>query len=139
MADEKKEIRMRENIFFENNPSDPNLPHDNSLSGKSYKGMVFKGDVILTKKILEKIVSSSTPTSKEWSDTDKRIICTTIPCPCCSIMMLVKVAVWGTPYHNKKDTTEIDGLYAIHVSPKDKTIHISVDKLSSKQIMQKEL
>ncbi len=106
---EPREDLVGEYVYFESNPSDPNLSHDMASNRRFQRDVVFQGETKLTKEMLEKIVREVIPTSIGWSRTEKKIICSTLPCPCCSISMYVEVVHEGF-YTGEKDTEPISGL-----------------------------
>jgi len=116
-----------EHIYFENNPADPTLPHTmrdvNTAKLKEFTwlkchGVTYdKGMRQLTKEEIEKIISAATQTSKRFSETHKQIICSFIPCPCCTtVSMIVKVSSQGRVL-SESDLVGVDGWYQVDISP----------------------
>lgn len=130
-----------EHIYFENNPADPNLPHImhdvNSARLKEFSWLQYsKGIKRLSKEEIEKIVSAATPTSKNWSETHKQVICTTIPCPCCNtISMLVKISSFGRNYNVPEES--VDGFYRILIDFLNNEIKVRTYKLKETLIAEK--
>lgn len=131
-----------EHVYFEINPSDPNAIHYMKNNEVGMENRSWAGEVVFTKEILEKIVRTFTPTSKAWSITNKIIFCTTLPCPCCSIAMFLRINCCGSLNQKEMDSVEdIEGLYRIHVRTCENDLILEVDvyKLNSELISENQV
>lgn len=134
-----------EHIYFENNPADPTLPRMmrdvNTASLREFTWLSYairhsKNIRQLTKKEIEKIVSSATPTSKNFSETHKQIVSTSIICPCCNaISMIVKIQSQGRCLGHNEES--VDGLYRVVVDISEKEIFVKTYKLEEALISEK--
>lgn len=125
-------------VYVENNPSDPKEEHTALYNNKMLTSITFKHAKV-TIETIKDLVKKYTPVSVGWSNTDKQIICTTIPCICCGIEVYVHITCYGQPT-KENDPVPVNGLYRVSISSgENEEIHVLVSKLdSSKEIYQGE-
>jgi len=117
-----------EYILFEENPGDPNIPHvmradtDKLFTTTWLKGWFAstaseytRGTRRLTKEEVGKIISALIPSSKSWSITEKTVVSSFIPCPCCSkVSLIIHVTCQGQFLRSEAD--KVEGWYRLDIS-----------------------